>query len=125
MKIGKKVFYEIVSGNVILDTGERSGAVIATTIDQDIAAFKALSDRNRSTFAYIELAFGAYTQDFAQCNGYRVNPATKAIEFSYPDPNQPTAPPEFQKPLTEQMSELKSQLESAQEAIDFLAMGGM
>ena len=81
-KIGRKLFYELATGNIITDTGERQGSVVATTIDQDIAVFTALSERNRDTFDYIELSFGAYAQDFAECNGYRVNLDTKAIEFS-------------------------------------------
>lgn len=83
MKIGRKIFYEIATGNIIVDTGERQGAVIATTAEQDIASYTALSERNRDTFDVIELAFGAYAQDFAEYNGYRVNPVSKDVEFLY------------------------------------------
>jgi hypothetical protein len=121
MQIGRKIFYEKATGNVILDTGERSGSVVVKTVDQDIADFKALSERNRSTFDVIDLPFGAYAQDFAECNGYRVNPSTKALEFSYPDPNQPiTTEPIYQKPLSEQNAELTEQI--AQMSSDFQAL---
>ena len=111
MKIGRKIFYELVTGNIIVDTGERQGSVVATTVEQDIATFTALSERNSDTFDVIELAFGEYAQDFAECNGYRVNPATKALEFSYPDPENPEAPKVFEAPLTEQIKLLKTELE--------------
>lgn len=107
MQIGRKIFYEISTGNIIVDTGERQGSVVSTTIDYDIETFKGLSERNRDTFDVLELPFGAYSQDFAECNGYRVNPQTKKLEFSYPDPNQPEKPPVYQKPLTEQIAELE------------------
>jgi hypothetical protein len=106
-KIGRKIFYDKANGNIIIDTGERQGSVIATTIEQDIATFTALSERNRDTFDVLELPFGAYQQDFAESNGYRVNVETKTLEFSYPDPNEPVEEPVFQKPLTEQVVELK------------------
>ena len=72
-QIGRKIFYELATGNIIVDTGERQGAVIATTIEQDIATFTALSERNRETFDVIELPFGYRAQDFAECVGYRVD----------------------------------------------------
>jgi hypothetical protein len=108
MEIGRKLFYDNTNGNVIYDTGERQGSVVATTIEQDIATFTALSERNRDTFNVIELPFGAYQQDFAESNGYRVNVETKELEFSYPDPADPEAPPVFQKALTEQVRELRN-----------------
>ncbi|MER2010694.1 MAG: hypothetical protein ABS939_25070, partial [Psychrobacillus sp.] len=45
---------------------------------------KVLSERNRETFDVIELEYGEFSQDFSMCNGYRVNPKTKELEFSYP-----------------------------------------
>jgi hypothetical protein len=128
MKIGRKIYYDLATGNIILDTGERQGSVVETTIEQDIATFTALSERNRETFDVIELPFGAYQQDFAQCNGYRVNVETRELEFSYPDPNEPDAPQVFQKALTEQIKELKAQDETLNLAvIDIyeLVLGGM
>ncbi|MDR7001548.1 hypothetical protein [Neobacillus niacini] len=129
MQIGRRIYHEISTGNVILDTGERQGSVVATTIDQDIASFTVLSERNRDTFDVIELPFGAYSQDFAECNGYRVNVDTKAIEFSYPDPSQPDAPQVFQKALTEQVAELKAQTQQMNDDLlalsDFVTNGGV
>jgi len=105
MKLGRKIFYDLVSGNVILDTGEQQGLVLTTTIDQDIKNYTQLSERNRDTFDVLELEFGQYGQDFAESNGYRVNPETKTLEFSYPDPNEPEVEPVYQKPLSEKISE--------------------
>jgi hypothetical protein len=120
MKIGRKIFYELSTGNIITDTGERSGSVVATTVDQDIATFTSLSERNRETFDVIELPFGAYQQDFAESNGYRVNVETKTLEFSYPDPNAPEAPPVFVEPLSEQVKKLEAQTKQLND--DFLSL---
>ena len=80
-----------------------------TSVEKDIEDFKVLSERNRDSFDVLELEYGQYAQDFAECNGYRVNPETKELEFSYPDPNEPEQPPVFQKPLSEQIADLKAE----------------
>jgi hypothetical protein len=108
MQIGRRVYFEISTGNVILDKGEMQGSVIQTTIEQDIENFIVLSERTRDSFDYIELAFGDHSQDFANCNGVRVNVDTKTLEFSFPSDSQEL--PVFQKPITEQVAEVKAQL---------------
>nr|WP_246439600.1 hypothetical protein [Bacillus benzoevorans] len=104
----------------MLDTGERQGAVVPTTVDQDIAVYTVLSERNRETFDVIELAYGQFAQDFASCSGYRVNPETKTLEYSYPDPGVPEAEPVFQAPLSEQVNDLKQKLDIQDAVIEDL-----
>lgn len=104
---GKRIYYEKITGNVIVSTPEKSGDVIEYEIEHEILLYKELSELNRETFDVIQLEFGQYAQDFAECNGYRVNPQTKQLEFSYPDPNEPESPPVYQKPLSQEIEELK------------------
>ncbi len=111
MKIGRKIFFDATTGDIITDTGERQGNVTQTSVEQDVSTYTALSERNRTTFDVLELAYGDYAQDFAECSGYRVNTTTKTLEFSYPDPNAPTAEPVYQAPLTEQVTTIKAQAE--------------
>lgn len=82
-QIGRKLFYDVATGNIIIDTGERQGSVVETSIEQDIVTYTALSERNRETFDVIELPFGTYRDEFTTATGYRVNPTTKEIEFNY------------------------------------------
>lgn len=105
MEIGSRIYFDVLSGGVILNTGDRTGDLIITDIGYDATTYKVLSERNRETFDYIELEYGQYAQDFIECNGYKVNPETKAIEFSYPVPGQPKMPSVHQKPLSESVSE--------------------
>lgn len=123
MKIGRRIYYDVATGNVIVDTGERQGFVKPTTVEQDIQTYQALSERNPETFDYIELEYGQYTQDFAACNGYRVNPETREIEFSYPDPSEPEAPLVYQKPLSEEIAETKQAI--AELTILIAQLGGV
>ncbi|MBL4950972.1 hypothetical protein JK635_01800 [Neobacillus sp. YIM B02564] len=119
-KIGRKIYYDKSTGNIILDTGEMMGAVIETTVNQDIATFTVLSERNRDTFDVLQLEYGQYAQDFAECNGYRVNPETKELEFSYPDPSQPDAQQEFRAPLSAEIESLKEKVSMQDTVIEDL-----
>lgn len=118
MKIGKKIFYDIETGEVLVDTGERNGKyAVQISTGNAIQIYKLLSERNQDTFDYIELEYGQYAQDFAGCNGYRVNPETKELEFSYPESNEEgPQEPVYQEPLSIRVDKLE-------QAIDILIGG--
>ncbi|CAM2950485.1 hypothetical protein PASE110613_09050 [Paenibacillus sediminis] len=120
MEIGRKIYFDKASGNILVDTGERSGAVVETTQEEDFAVYTALSERNPATVGVIELAYGDYAQDFAGCSGYRVNTSTLALEFSYPDPSAPQTPTAYQPPLTEQVSDLQQTVIAMQDAVNMV-----
>lgn len=124
-QLGRRIYYNLATGNIIIDTGERQGSVVPTTFEQDIQTYKALSERNRGTFDVVELVYGQYAQDFAESNGYRVNPDTKELEFSYPDPNEPEAEPVYQKPLSEHVNELESRTQATEDALLLIMMEGL
>jgi hypothetical protein len=127
LQIGRRLYYDKLTGNIVFDTGERRGSVKSTTIEQDISTYSALLERNRETFDIIELEFGAFAQDFAECSGYRINPETKQIEFSYPDPNEPEKEPVYGPPLSAEVERLKQEDLNNKEAIAelyLMSMGG-
>lgn len=124
MNIGRKIYYDKTTGNVIYDTGEVSYG-IAFTIEEDVATYTVLSERNRETFDVTELEYGAYTSDFREGQLVGINLETREPIFAYPNPEEPSAPIIVDKPLTTQISELKEELSSAQTVLDFLLMGGM
>lgn len=102
----RRIFYDKTTGESIAQDGYSEGMVIPT-IEQVIATYTALSERNRDTFDVLELDFGAYSQDFRECNGYRVNVETKTLEFSYPDSNEPNIEQPYQAPLSEKVEKLE------------------
>lgn len=110
-EIKRRIFYDTQSGTVLLDIGHRSGWFEDTTVDFDIRKDEILSRRVDGSFSVIELDEGQFEQDFRECNGYRVNPDTQELEFSYPDPNdeQPSAPV-YQKPLSIEVEETKARI---------------
>lgn len=57
----------------------------------------------------LELDDSQYMEDFARCIVYRVNPATEALEFIFPDSSgEEPEEPVYQAPLTDQVTELKA-----------------
>lgn len=104
MQIGRRIYFDKSTGDVLVDTGNRQGSVTETTVEQDIEVYEELAERVRASYDYINLEYDQYAQDFAESNGYRVNPATKTLVFSYPDPNEPEIEQPYQAPLSEQIA---------------------
>lgn len=122
MEVGRKIYYELNTGNPILDTGERSGEVVKTSKVEDFATYVDLRERAFDTVGVVELAYGDLRQDFNECSGYRVDitQTPHKLVFSYPDPGNPGTPPVYQAPLSVQVAELKDGLIAAQVAINML-----
>lgn len=66
MDIGRKVYYELSTGNVILDTGERSGDVVETTEAQDFALYATLAQYQQGAVGILQLTFGQDTAYFGK-----------------------------------------------------------
>lgn len=64
-QIGRKLYYELATGNPILDTGERQGCVVETTEAQDFQLYAALQPYQQSAVGVLQLNFGDYAQNFA------------------------------------------------------------
>ena len=91
--IGKRIYYLRVDGRVILDTGEAEGWVNPITTEQDWEIYSELSKYNKSEVDFMELQFGEFKTEFAECTSYRVNVETKKLEFDYtPIPEPPDVP---------------------------------
>ena len=118
MKQGhRRIYYDILSGNKLAEVAF-NGFFTPTSISDDIDSITLLSERNKETFDVIELGYGQYAQDFAESNGYRVNPETKTLEFSYPDPNESEPiEPVYIAPLSEQVEELKVRQDATENAL--------
>lgn len=102
-----RAYYDNLTGNGLKWYALISGYRIST-FEEDYQSYKELSERNADTIGWIEFTNGEYYQDFVQCNGFRVDPQTLELEFSYPDPNA-TEPqePVYRKPLSEELEETK------------------
>lgn len=124
MHIGRRIYYDLVTGDIIIDTGERSGSVVETSIEQDFRSYAVLSERDPSTVGMIQLEYGQFADDFMHCSGYRVDLDTRELLFSYPDPNETDAASKYKLPVSEEIVGLKEDLLLLQSVIDVLILGG-
>jgi len=124
LEIGRKIYYDKATGNVIQDTGERAGNVVETTTAQDFTAYKSLSERTPESVGILQLEYGEFAQDFMECSGYRVDISgdEPTLQFSYPDGTEEPEEPVFQSPLSEQMKTLETTIAEQQQTIDDLTL---
>lgn len=66
MQLGMRIYYEKQTGNVIVNTGERTGDVVETTQEQDFAAYFVLKECVPETVGMIQLEYGEFTADYAE-----------------------------------------------------------
>lgn len=122
-----KIYYDKITGERIWDMSYNQQTKVDFNHDYEVV--RELNVRTKESIGLLVLENGAYEQDFADSNGFRVNVATKTLEFSYPDPNHPEAPQVFETPLTDQIKILKqeqSQLSSDFQGLtDYLAETGV
>ncbi|WP_193723765.1 hypothetical protein [Paenibacillus sp. P13VS] len=110
MHIGMKIYYDLHTGNVILNTGERSGDVVQTTREQDFEVYSSLAERIPETVGMLELDYGAYAADRAEGGMItRIDLETMEPLFTYPDPVDPEAPQEPRPALSKQVEALEQE----------------
>ncbi|MBO2943593.1 hypothetical protein JJQ72_06325 [Paenibacillus sp. F411] len=109
VKVGRKLYYDISSGNAIVETGERMGAVRETTRQEDFQIYKSLAEREPHTVGVVVLEYGDYSQDFTEGVWVGIDLEKSVPIFQYSDPADPEAPPVYQPPLSEQINVLKQE----------------
>lgn len=114
--IGRKIYYDVMNGNILVIIPEGQGYIQETTMDEDFKAYKSLNERKRDTVGVIQLEYGQFSQDFRECNGCRINPDTLELEFRYPDTNAQDEP-EYQKSLSEEVNDLNKKIDQQNQAI--------
>jgi hypothetical protein len=86
-KISRKIYFDKLTGNVLVDTGEMSGDVRETTTEEDFAIYTALSGRNPATVGCLRIPYGQDRDKFAKY-AYHVDPATEKIVWDLTPPQQ-------------------------------------
>lgn len=111
--IGKRIYYLKVDGRVILDTGEAEGWVNQTTSEDDWRIYTELSKYNKSEVDFIELQFGEFKTEFAECTSFKIDVATRKPVFEYGEkPNPPEIP---QTPTIHERMETQEKANKAQD----------
>lgn len=110
-QIGRKVYYDKATGNVLLITSEMAGDVVETTTEQDFATYTELKDRVPDTVGVIQLQYGELADSFSRMASVRVE--NGELIFTYQDPTQPTGE-------TPPSPSLESRISAVEDAINSL-----
>lgn len=110
-QIGRKVYYDKATGNVLLITSEMVGDVKETTTEQDFEIYEALKGRVPDTVGVIQLQYGELADSFARMTSVRVE--NGELIFTYQDPTQPTGE-------TTPSPSLESRISAVEDAINSL-----
>ena len=128
--IGKRIFFLKENGTVILEVGEMEGWVIEPEKDFDKALEEAykyyadLSKYNKEVVDFIDLEYGEYKTEFAECTSFKIDVATRKPIFEYGEkPNPPEVP--VTPSLHERVGDLELGAEATQEALDMLLLASM
>ncbi len=121
--IGKRIFFLKNNGTVILEVGEMEGWVVEPekefnkALEEAYKYYAELSKYNKEVVDFIDLEFGEYKTEFAECTSYRVNVETKTLEFDYT-----TIPEPPEVPHTPTIHERVDALEQVNAEQDMLIM---
>ena len=119
-QIGTKIYYCLLTGNVIKVIGDMMGYVKVTSFDEDIEIYAELKERDKDTIGLLTFEYGEYPKLSQNATGVMVNLETKELIFSYDElPKEPIEPTEIEI-MQNEIKELREELTQIQISIDSL-----
>ena len=117
-QIGTKIYYCLVTGNVIKVIGDMQGYVRETTFDEDYEIYTELKERDKDSIGLLQFEYGEYPKLSQNSTGVMVDLETKELIFSYEElPELPQEPTEIEL-LQARISELEKHLNQIQSSIN-------
>ena len=96
-QIGTKIYYCLLTGNVIKIIGDMMGYVIETTFSEDIEIYTELKERDIESIGLLQFEYGEYPKLSQNASGVMVDLETKELIFSYEElPQEPQEPTEIE-----------------------------
>ena len=100
--VGKKVYYELATGDVVLITPEKHHQdAVNTTKEQDFQMYDVLQARIPDQVGMVQLEYGEMRGDFEKANAVRVDLETGNLLFDFP---------QFQPPHSQAIQTLNQKL---------------
>ena len=131
-QIGTKLYYCLLTGNVIKIIGDMQGYVRETTFDEDIEIYSELKEREKSSIRLLTFNYGEYPKLSKGSTGVMVNLETKELIFSYEElPTPPQEPTEIEiiqekiSILEAENETLKQELSITQDAVNELIFNSL
>ena len=123
-QIGTKIYYCLITGNVIKIIGDMQGYVKETTFDEDIEIYTELKERDKDSIGFLTFEYGEYPKLSKGSTGVIVKLEDKSLIFSYEElPQEPVEPTEIEimqdkiSILQEENKNLKTEQEQQNEEI--------
>ena len=124
-QIGTKIYYCLLTGNVIKIIGDCQGYVRETTFDEDYEVYSELKEREKSSIGLLIFEYGEYPKLSKGSTGVSVNLETKELIFSYDElPQEPIEPTEIEI-MQEKISILEAENENLKEGLRAVLRGDM
>ena len=118
-QIGTKIYYCLLTGNVIQVIGDMQGYVKETTFDEDIEIYIELKERDIESIGLLQFEYGEYPKLSQNASGVMVDLETKELIFSYEKlPQEPIEPTEIEimqneiKALREELTQIQTSISS-------------
>ena len=118
-QIGTKIYYCLLTGNVIKIIGDMQGYVKETTFDEDIEIYTELKERDKDSIGLLTFEYGEYPKLSKNATGVMVDLETKELIFSYDElPQEPIEPTEIEimqneiKALKEELTQIQTSIAS-------------
>lgn len=131
-QIGTKIYYCLLTGNVIKIIGDCQGYVRETTFDEDYEIYSELKEREKSSIELLTFKYGEYPKLSQNSTGVMVNLEAKELIFSYEElPTPPKEPTEIEiiqekiSILEAENKTLKQELSITQDAINELIFNSL
>ena len=118
-QIGTKIYYCLLTGNVIKIIGDMMGYVKETTFNEDIEIYTELKERDKNYIGLLTFEYGEYPKLSQGATGVVVDLKTEELIFSYEElPQEPIEPTEIEvvqneiKTLKEELTQIKTSIAS-------------
>ena len=119
-QIGTKIYYCLLTGNVIKIIGDMMGYVKSTSFDEDIEIYTELKERDKNTIGLLQFKYGEYPKLSQGSTGVMVNIETKELIFSYEElPQGPIEPTEIEI-MQNRINQLEEEINKLQYLINEL-----
>ena len=82
-QLGTKVYYCLLTGNVIKVIGDTQGYIKETTFNEDVEIYSELKERDKNNIGLLQFEYGEYLKLSQGSTGVMVNLDTKELIFSY------------------------------------------
>ena len=119
-QIGTKIYYCLLTGNVIKVMGDCQGYVKETTFNEDIEIYTELKERDINTIGLLQFEYGEYPKLSQNASGVMVDLESKELIFSYEElPQIPQEPTEIEV-MQNRINQLEEEINKLQYSINEL-----